>query len=480
MAKILSISFIFIFCTNINVFANSNVLKIPLQTALISLDPSHIQDAPSLFVSRQINCQLVRSKGSIYQMEAAESIKYISPLEIMVKIKDSASFHDGTPVTAKDVVSSFDYIKKSRNVLRNMFLWVNEVVIVNDKTIVFKLKKPIPQFIKVLSSSHNAIFKNDFLKSARRNDALWRNPQGCGGYKVAEFNGSQIKLTPVRGGMQVVFFINKDNILTADTIDQYDIFSLNIDGFTDKMNQFNRIEVFDPYQIFIGLNADYLPWHNKSARCSFLAKLNRDKLVDSYADFGELANDFLPKGMLGYNNSEEYFSSIELKYKKTKSPELHNFCLAYLTVSIPHKYLTDYSKIIQQVYANIVIKPIKDSRQFGLKFRELNCDALVFALKSNNLDGYEYLDIFANNDANFSGIFDKELVKRIKSSQEIVNPHERVLEYRKLIQHIENMCIIRPLITTPMRTIYIHKSLQAPDIGLGSFNDYYLGNVRRI
>ena len=105
-------------------FAEVDSLKIPLQTARVSLDPSHIQDTSSLFVSRQINCQLVRTKGSVHILEAASSINYISPLDIMIKINQSAKFYDGTQVTAGDVVASFEHIKRTRDVLRNMFLWV--------------------------------------------------------------------------------------------------------------------------------------------------------------------------------------------------------------------------------------------------------------------------------------------------------------------------------------------------------------------
>src|SRR5271166_2113967 len=114
MEKILTSLAIFLFSISCIAHANSDVLKIPLQTASVSLDPSHIQDTSSLFVSRQINCQLVRSKGSIYKLEAAKSIEYISPLEIRIKISDNATFYDGTPVTANDVVASFYYIKKTR------------------------------------------------------------------------------------------------------------------------------------------------------------------------------------------------------------------------------------------------------------------------------------------------------------------------------------------------------------------------------
>lgn len=104
----------------------------------------------------------------------------------------------------------------------------------------------------------------------------------------------------------------------------------------------------------------------------------------------------------------------------------------------------------------------------------------MFALKSNYLDGYEFIDIFSNSDANFSSIHDERLTNKIKNSQYIADTHARSKEYRKIIREIENFCVIRPLLTIPMRTIYIRKTLSAPGIGLGPLNEYYLGNVRRL
>jgi len=137
---------------------NKNEINVTLQYSRISLDPGGIQDSQSWFVSRQINCQLVRNQGGVYVLDAAQSIKYINPSKIILKIKNGAIFHDGTPVTAYDVIASFNYIKKSRNILGNLFNWIDEIQVINDKTMLFSLKHPVPQFLNVLSSTRYTIF----------------------------------------------------------------------------------------------------------------------------------------------------------------------------------------------------------------------------------------------------------------------------------------------------------------------------------
>jgi ABC-type transport system substrate-binding protein len=117
---IISLSFI----SNLTRANDNRELRVTLQSSLISLDPGGIQDSQSLMVSRQVNCQLVRSQDSVFVLDAAESIKYITPFEIILKLNNKVRFHDGSPVTAEDVLASFNYIKESRNILQNLFVWI--------------------------------------------------------------------------------------------------------------------------------------------------------------------------------------------------------------------------------------------------------------------------------------------------------------------------------------------------------------------
>jgi ABC-type transport system substrate-binding protein len=188
---------------------NPDPLRVTLQPSVISLDPGGVQDSQSWLVSRQINCQLVQNFGPNYILDAAESIKYITPLKIRLKLNPKAKFHDNTPVTSQDVIASLDYIKESRNILSNLFIWIEKIEIIDDKTILFSLKKQIPQFLNVLSSTNFKIFKKDFILQAKKDKNLWKKPLGCGKYKVSEFTDQYIKLIPVHQGLPIIFYLKK-------------------------------------------------------------------------------------------------------------------------------------------------------------------------------------------------------------------------------------------------------------------------------
>ena len=123
------------------------------------------------------------------------------------------------------------------------------------------------------------------------------------------------------------------------------------------------------------------------------------------------------------------------------------------------------------------MKPIADVKKFGMNFIKDDCDALIFGWWSSYLDSYEYLTIFENSDANFSGIYDANLSSRIIKSQDISNMNDRYNEYQAMIKKIAGLCVIKPLFTKHAQTIYVRKNINPKGIGLVAFPHYYLGNV---
>lgn len=308
---------------------------------------------------------------------------------------------------------------------------------------------------------------------------MWSKPEGCGGYKIVKSEKNYISLAPVKSGLPVTFYLNNKNHVNFNKLHIYDIVSVNGLDLFKELDDYISVELFDPLQIFVGLNAKEQKWKNRIERCNFLSKLSVSGLKNLYQESATLTDDLLPQGTLGYRGSKDYFTRNISSNEKSHVPEIDTFCLAYLTVSIQDKFLPEYEKMIKAVYPNVLIKPIRDAKQFGKSFQQSKCDAFIFGLKSNYLDGYEYVDIFANNDANFSGIYSDRLSSKIKMSQTVSDTHERAKVYRDIINEVNNLCVIRSLITLPMRTVYIRKSLSVPDIGLGPLNEYYLGNVTK-
>ena len=477
---------IFILTAN-NLYANANndELRVTLQKSKITLDPGSVRDSQSLFISRQVDCELIRTQGSAYVLEAAESINYITPLKIRIKINDKFKFHDGSSITADDVLASFEYINKSKNVFNNFFTWIDSMYVIDNKTIELNLKKETPQLLKVLSSSNYPIFKKEFLDKANIDAKSWEKPLGCGGYKISEFNNNEIKLIPISQGLPIRFYLIDKNQIESKESSKYDIINLNILGKSQELKEFNLVELFNPKQFFIGLNLKSNLWKNKYERCSFLSKLNiNENILTKYGRHTVRANDLLPRGTFGYSKDADFNDQLIKAEKKSKINKSNfnkkSFCLAYLTVSVQEKQKEFYLAMFKEAFPDISMKPIYDVKQFGKKFVDENCDAIIFGLVSSYFDGYEFLTIFEDNGANFTGTTDKKLFQQIITSQYISNSLSRAKAYRNIINKIADLCVVKPIFTSLIKEVYIRKTLKTPGIGLTVLHQYFLGNISRV
>src|SRR5262245_45706008 len=88
------------------------------------------------------------------------------------KIRKGVKFHDGTPLTAKDVLASFERIifpkDPSYSARKAQFSMVESVSAPDDETVVFRLKYPSGGFIPSLATPYNFIYAKAKLDQDQR------------------------------------------------------------------------------------------------------------------------------------------------------------------------------------------------------------------------------------------------------------------------------------------------------------------------
>src|SRR5262249_12282502 len=98
------------------------------------------------------------------------------------KIRKGVKFHDGTPLTAKDVEASFQRIvfpkDLSYSARRAQFSMVESIASPDDETVVFRLKYPSGGFMALLATPYNFIYS----KAKLDQDPRWyeKNVMGSG------------------------------------------------------------------------------------------------------------------------------------------------------------------------------------------------------------------------------------------------------------------------------------------------------------
>ena len=78
-----------------------------------SLDPYMYNSIPDLLVSRQFyNTLFTKDKDGNIKPELVDTYEYANDKELDIVLKKGVKFHDGSELTADDVVFSFDTMKQ--------------------------------------------------------------------------------------------------------------------------------------------------------------------------------------------------------------------------------------------------------------------------------------------------------------------------------------------------------------------------------
>lgn len=241
------------------------------------------------------------------------------------ELRAGATFHDGKPVTADDVVFSFDRVlDTNKKVLTNTFFstWLNGVTKIDDTTVKISMKFPFASavqrfsIVKIMPKHIFAAKDGDFLKQGK-------NAIGSGPFKVKshqdtsftsfeEHEGYNGPLKPTFASMQWNVSVDaaaRVGLLTsgvsgvqiADNIPQDNIDSLRAKGLNvegvDSMNLLGLV-----------FNTSKAPFNDKRVRQALRLAIDTQKLIDvSIAGKGTPATSFL----------------------HTKSPEYHKAATQY-------------------------------------------------------------------------------------------------------------------------------------------------------
>ena len=108
-----------------------------------------------------------------------------------IRLRGDARFHDGSPVTATDVQQSMQAMLESTGfVFQELREAVNDIVVVDDLTVVIFLREPFAPFLDVLASAWAPIVPARFL-----NDGVeWSAERlvGSGPFRVGEYRPGEV------------------------------------------------------------------------------------------------------------------------------------------------------------------------------------------------------------------------------------------------------------------------------------------------
>jgi len=223
-------------------------------------------------------------------------------LEITFRLRDNIHFSDGVPVTADDVIFTYETIinmKVDAADIANMFVDVDKPVKINEHEVKFIMKRPYFKALEILSFWDIGIYPKHIYKFEDEQQFNKRisNPVGSGPYMFEKWDvGQQIVLRrnenywgpkPKLKKVIYKFISNPAAAVQALRSHEVDIIIPEPDQFSDLANdaqfkkEFNCISYWNPGAPFyyIGWNQSTPFFKDKRVRLAMTHIVNRKEII---------------------------------------------------------------------------------------------------------------------------------------------------------------------------------------------------------
>lgn len=283
-------------------------------------------------------------------------------LDYTFHLRDDVAFHDGTPVTADDVVFSIELYKASEY-QGSQISMLSSVEATDEHTVVCHLDAPYSPFLQGICSP--MIASKAYYESSE--DDFVNNPIGSGPYKfVSRAKGSNIKLEAnedyYRGApeiKEVTFEVIPDSSTKAIALQTGEVNFAEIDSATKPQLEANPAitiaEVPTSSFSYIAMNTEKEPFDDARVRQAINYAIDRDNLVAvCYDGEAEVNSNICAKERFGYSDDQ---------FQYTYDPEKAKELLAEAGIETPY----DLGEIlVAEKYSNLATVIQNDLKAVGL------------------------------------------------------------------------------------------------------------------
>ncbi|WP_338936649.1 ABC transporter substrate-binding protein [Fusobacterium polymorphum] len=427
-----------------------------------SLDPYMYNSIPDLMVSRQFyNTLFSREKDGTIVPELAESYEYKNDKELDIVLKKGVKFHDGSELTADDVVFSFERMKDKPG-SSIMIEEIDKVEKVNDYEIKILLKNSSSPLLFNLAHPLTSIVNKKYVEAG--ND-LNIAPMGTGAFKLVAYNdGEKIEMEAFQDYFEgapkiqklIIRSIPEDTSrLAALETGEIDIATglAPINAQTVEAN--DKLELIsEPTTAteYICLNVEKAPFTNKEFRQALNYAIDKKSIVDSiFSGKGKVAKSIVNPNVFGYYDGlEEYpFNPEKAKELIEKSGVKDKSFSLYVNDS---PVRLQVAQIIQANLKDVGIDMKIETLEWGTylqKTGEGDFTAYLGGWISGTSDAdivlYPLLDSksigFPGNRARYSN---PEFDKEVEMARIVLTPEERKEHYKnaQIIAHEDSPLIV--------------------------------------
>jgi peptide/nickel transport system substrate-binding protein len=271
--------------------APAGVLRIAVQP-VVQRDPAFISSDPEVLLANNVYDYLVdvTPQNTLEPRLAIDWTVSEDGLTYVFSLNDAVTFHDGSPLTAEDVVWTFDRLRDPSADLptKDLYSNIDTIEASGDLEVTFTLKQPNPFFPYDLSDNHALILKAGTMDADT-------NSNGTGPFKVVSFSAEDrvvleanpdyfVSGMPGLAGLEVIFFNDQAAMVEALRGGQVDLVFLA--SATDLYNSLegepgiNLLEVSTNQFDLVRLRADRAPGNDPRVIQALKLATDRQAIYD--------------------------------------------------------------------------------------------------------------------------------------------------------------------------------------------------------
>ncbi|WP_292289888.1 ABC transporter substrate-binding protein [Marivita sp.] len=218
------------------------------------------------------------------------------------KIRQDVQFHSGKPLTLEDVVVSINHHRgeDSTSAAAPIVAGITDIRTEGNDTVVFDLESGNADFPFVFTDYHLAIMPT------KDGEPDWRSGDGCGPYKLVEFNPGVIARferhtedwTQERGFFDAVEMLSivdlnaRTTALISGDVQSIDKLDLKTVGLLARRPGININSIAGPQYYTFAAHTDTAPFNDVNVRMALKHAINREELIEKVLfGHGTVGND---------------------------------------------------------------------------------------------------------------------------------------------------------------------------------------------
>lgn len=331
-------------------------IQIALTQDMLSFDPMMTSDIFSEAILRNIYTTLYDFDDNLQLRKLlVKSEKRIDDYTWKFEIQDNVKFHDGSSLTAEDVVFSIQRAMLGGRTKKALEI-LESVKKINDTTFEIVTNEPYSELPSLFAKAETSIVSKNVVESKGYD---FSKPIGCGPFKLIErienkkislkrFDDYYLEKAKSKYLNFLVIVTEQDRttaLLDGDvdilfSVSAYDCDKLKLsDNVTLLQSPSSKIE-------YLSLNTKFPPFDNQKIRLAMSYAIDRQKITDSiYHGYSIPSVSLIPKGIMGYKEPEITYNPEEAKRLLKESGYENTLELNVITINTIRKNTLELIKL---------------------------------------------------------------------------------------------------------------------------------------